>query len=340
MGVPRVILLAAALAPSILGCRASTAARKDLPAVLLPLSPAPPRLRLASILPDPDAPPARVAWWRTLLRIVTGAEMHEAGEASVLARPFGLAIGAAGELLVADPDSGRVLRFDGGASPSEIACEGSPWQAPMSVAAVAPGEFLVADAGAGRIVRWLDGRCTELGIGFLERPTAVALDGDRMWVADPPRHHVVLFDRDGRVLKTVGERGDGEGQFQFPSALAPLPSGGVAVVDALNFRIVILAADGAWRSAFGAPGASGEGLARPKGVAVDGEDRFWVTDAQRDALIVFDSAGAFAFALGETGTAPGQFAHPAGIAVHGRRLAVADSQNRRVQVFDMIGASP
>jgi hypothetical protein len=62
-----------------------------------------------------------------------------------------------------------------------------------------------------------------------------------------------------------------------------------------------------------------------------------VTDAQRDLVIVFAPDGTFSHTLGETGTGPGQFVHPAGLAVQSGRLAVADSQNQRVQVFELLG---
>jgi DNA-binding beta-propeller fold protein YncE len=174
-----------------------------------------------------------------------------------------------------------------------------------------------------------------LGAGELERPTGVAVDGARVWVADPPRHEVVVLAPEGATH--VGARGEGEGQFTFPSAVAVAPDRTVLVVDALNFRIVRLSPSGGWLAAFGTAGDEAGELARPKGIAVDAAGRVYVSDAQRDLVLVYGSDGTFDYAIGGTGTSPGQFAHPAGLAIAGARLYVADSQNRRIQVFEIIG---
>jgi hypothetical protein len=49
---------------------------------------------------------------------------------------------------------------------------------------------------------------------------------------------------------------------------------------------------------------------------------------------VFDSAGQLLYYFGASGAGPGQFQLPSGISINNRNIIyVADSQNRRVQVF-------
>jgi hypothetical protein len=70
-------------------------------------------------------------------------------------------------------------------------------------------------------------------------------------------------------------------------------------------------------------------------LAVDGEDHLYVVDARFEAVQIFDAEGTLLLTFGEEGHAPGQFWLPNGIFIdHNNRLWVADSYNRRVQVFD------
>jgi DNA-binding beta-propeller fold protein YncE len=332
-------LLAATIAGPVAGC-SHTAARAGAEtaaaAVVWPAPPAQPRARLVAVLPDRAARLMTRPWWRRALDWVSGAEAADS-DSPLLARPFGVAFAKDRALLVADPDAQRVVRLDPDGAPSALECRNAPWSAPMGVAVDQAGAVYVADAAAGAIVRWTAGGCTVIGRGSLERPTGVAMAADRIWAVDPPRHQLVAFSIDGALLQRVGELGDGEGRFNFPSSVSLAPNGDLLVVDALNFRIVRLASDGRWLGTFGVRGDEGGELARPKAAVMDGSGVVYVTDAQRDLVIVFAPDGTFSHTLGETGTGPGQFVHPAGLAVQSGRLAVADSQNQRVQVFELLG---
>ena len=65
-------------------------------------------------------------------------------------------------------------------------------------------------------------------------PWGVAADPDagRIFVADGTSERVVVFDGDGRFLRTIGRAGDGPGEFRSPTAVALDPSGALAVWDA------------------------------------------------------------------------------------------------------------
>jgi streptogramin lyase len=258
----------------------------------------------------------------------------------LLVRPFGLAALPGGELIVADPDAGSVLRIgpDGLARP--VRCP-EAWGAPLAVAAGPGGALFVADGARGAVIRVEPGgRCAALGEGVLERPSGVALAGGRLAVADPPRHAIVLLDpATGEERARLGRRGEGDGELSFPTAVAAAADGSLLVVDALNFRVARFGPDGGWRGAFGEAGEAGGAFARPKAVAVGEDGRIYVSDAQRDLVLVFHPEGAFDYALGG-GEGPGALALPAGLALLGDRLHVADSGNGRVLVVTLAGVVP
>jgi DNA-binding beta-propeller fold protein YncE len=332
---PNAHLLAAAAAALTACATARPAAREAAPA--WPGPPAPARARLAAQYPPGEARQER-SFWRRTFDAVVGVERAAEAEAEAqgaLARPFAVAADGEG-VLVADPDGARVLRVawrEGRAE--ELTCAGRAWSAPIAIAAAPDGGAYVADGDS--VVRVTRRGCSAFGAGALERPAGVAVVGGRVYVVDPPRHDVVVFGPDGAEVGRFGSRGDGDGQLNFPTAIAAAPDGTLLVVDALNFRVVRFDAAGAFVASFG-DGGDGEGaFDRPKAVAVDGGGRVYVSDAERDHVAVFGADGRFEYALGASGSGAGELLLPAGVAIGGGHLFVADSHNRRVQVFELVG---
>jgi len=62
-----------------------------------------------------------------------------------------------------------------------------------------------------------------------------------------------------------------------------------------------------------------------------------VVDNQFENVQIFDRAGQLLMAFGGSGDGPGEFSLPSGITIDDRdRIWVADSYNRRVQVFQYL----
>ena len=259
----------------------------------------------------------------------------------VLVRPFGLAT-LPGQLLVADPDGPALVRIElASAVFTALRCDDGAWGAPMAVIPGPGGSLFVADAGLGLVVKLTaDGTCERWGRGTLERLAALALVGDRLFVADPPRHSVEAFGLDGTPLGGLGCRGDGDDGFNFPTGLAAAPDGTLLVVDSLNFRVKRFRPDGSLVSSFGQPGEEEGRFVRPKSIAVDAAGLVYVTDTQRGQVLVFTPGGEFLYAAGDLGDGPGQLSLPAGIAAEAGFLYVADGQHGRVEVYRFIGDRP
>ena len=76
----------------------------------------------------------------------------------------------------------------------------------------------------------------------------------------------------------------------------------------------------------------------PVGLDVDNSGRIVVTDARNHHVILFDSYLVVELVFGSYGSAPGRLNGPEGVSFgeHGE-LLVADTGNRRVQIFDAVG---
>lgn len=216
------------------------------------------------------------------------------------------------------------------------------FRSPVGVAVGGEGRLYVADADLGYVAR-LDRAGTPLGAlgrGRLVRPTGVAWDAQRqrLYVVDTRAHAVVAFDAEGREVARWGRRGEGEGEFNFPTHCW-YAHDELYVADTMNGRVQVLSAiDGAWRRTLGTRGLHVGDLVRPKGVTVDGEGNVYVVESYYDHLLVFDRTGRFLLAIGGLGRDVGQFYLPAGAWTDERnRVYVADMFNGRVVVLQFLG---
>lgn len=98
-------------------------------------------------------------------------------------------------------------------------------------------------AGGGR------GRGAVAGDNF-NRPTGIAFDAaGNIFVSDAYSNaRVVKLDKDGKYLKSWGEKGAGPGRFDMPNSLAIDAKGNVYVADLGNKRIQVFDNDGTFKA--------------------------------------------------------------------------------------------
>jgi sugar lactone lactonase YvrE len=172
----------------------------------------------------------------------------------------------------------------------------------------------------------------------LDQPTGIAYSPvhQEIWVAETGAHCISVFNLEGKRIRKVGKRGTGPGEFNFPTYIAIDQSGHVYVVDAMNFRVQILDATGAFLSAFGGIGNATGYFASPKGIAVDSHGFIYVADARFHAVQVFNRDGTLLSYFGTQGHDQGEFWMPAGLFIdEADRIYVADSYNSRIQIFEI-----
>jgi len=170
----------------------------------------------------------------------------------------------------------------------------------------------------------------------LQRPTGIAYSPrtKMLYVVDTLANKVDAFHTTGDFAFSFGERGDGDGRFNFPTHAFWAPSGDLYVTDALNFRIAIFDEQGKALGHFGHHGDGSGDLAMPKGVAVDKDGIVYVVDGLFDNVQLFNRQGAFLLTLGGRGNDFGEFWLPSGAFISDNdQLYVCDTYNRRVQVF-------
>jgi sugar lactone lactonase YvrE len=335
--VHRLAIAALALI-TLVACVPPASAPADDTPLVWPPEPAPPRLAFVRAFSRPDDLGIAKSLLQKLADVLFG------GSEARLVRP--MAVVAAGTtLFVADPGAKGVHRLDPAEGKYElIGAEGGvPLASPVALARGADGEIYVSDSARGRVYVLRPGAKAmaplELG-AVLRQPTGIAYDrvARRLIVVDTAAHQIHFFNPDGSLAASVGRRGSGDGEFNFPTLLWRAPDGRLYVTDSLNFRIQILDAQGAFLSKFGKAGDASGDLARQKGVATDRYGHIYVVDALFNAVQIFDPSGRYLLSVGDLGTERGEFWLPTGIFItEDDTIYIADSYNRRVQVLRYIG---
>ncbi len=269
--------------------------------------------------------------WTRFWRWVVGNQRADA-----LYRPFGVAVSSSGVVAVSDPGLRAVRRYHPKENRHERLEQGL--SAPLGLAFV--GELLVvADGQAATLVvfdaggAWLK---VPWKVPVFSRPTGVAVDAarQRLYVVDAGAHCVHVISLRGAAPTRVGERGTGDGQFNYPTHVAVDGRGHLFITDSLNFRVQELDEGLAFVRALGGLGDGPGDLPRSKGLAVDARGTLWVVEGAFDVVQGFDAQGELVAVFGGRGTDAGRLWLPAGVAVDaGGRLYVADTWNSRVQVF-------
>jgi DNA-binding beta-propeller fold protein YncE len=142
---------------------------------------------------------------------------------------------------------------------------------------------------------------------------------DNIWVVDQMSNMVIKFDPEGRIALLLGRkaeavpvpaRGQGAGGLAIPAPAVGQAAGVGAQTDLFN---------------------------RPTDVAFDAAGNIYVADGVGNQRVAkFDKNGVFVKSWGSKGAEPGQFGTSArAIAVDAQgNVYVADSGNKRIQVFD------
>ena len=137
--------------------------------------------------------------------------------------------------------------------------------------------------------------------GLFQSAHSVTIDSQgALWVTDSAAHLVQKFNPEGRLLMTLGRKGEtgdnsSHDRFNQPNHVAIAPNGDIYVSDGyVNARVVQFASDGRFvRIIGGVKGSQPGQLQLPHGVALDSRGRILVNDSDNQRVSVFDRNGSF-----------------------------------------------
>lgn len=162
------------------------------------------------------------------------------------------------------------------------------------------------------------------GDNHIKTPHGLRIDPEgNVWVTDIGHHLVMKFDPEGKLLLSLGkkgEAGDKPDQFDRPTDVAIAPTGDFYITDGYgNARVMKFARDGKLLKQWGTKG-KGEGeFNLPHAIVLDAKGNLYVGDRENDRVQVFDADGKFLKQWTDSGA-------PYGLFLTGDRLFVADGR--------------
>jgi autotransporter-associated beta strand protein len=319
----------------------------------------------------------------------TGAELYG---------PMGVAADAAGDLFIADSNNNVVRKVDAstgaittvagigtwGYGGDGAAATSAQLDDPMGITVDAAGNVYIADS-LNNVVRKVDPAGTittiagnfALGAGYsgdgfaataaqLDDPTALAVDGDCLYIADTGNNVVRSLNLSTGIITTVagnyalgsGYSGDGQAataaQLNGPTGIAVDAAGNLYIADSGNDVVREVNTSGTITTVAGnyalGSGYSGDGHAAtaaqlnvPNSVAVDAAGNLYIADSGNNVVRRVDPSGTITTFAGSYGLGPGysgdggpatesQFYFPTAVAVDGSGdVFIADSVNNVIR---------
>jgi DNA-binding beta-propeller fold protein YncE len=289
--------------------------------------------------------------WAKLRRGVFGGEADPN-----LAQPMALAVSDDGKrLYIADHGIGHVMVADFDDRAVSIFAGDEPKGKPFAVALDDKENVYVSDSAGKQVIVFSrrGDRLRSFGSKDLERPTGVAVDRARglVYVSDSStrlsdRHRVLVYSLEGKLLRQLGPtggspKGDGDGQFYFPTYLAVAPDGRVYVADTLNFRVQEFSPEGQFLRKFGENGDTVGTFSRLKGLALDGFGNLYVVDGGHSNVQIFNRDFAPLMFFGGYAQKLEYFDVPSGIAIDPKtnRIYVCNEFIARINVYELINTT-
>jgi len=136
------------------------------------------------------------------------------------------------------------------------------------------------------------------GKGMFGNPHGLRVDPQGyVWVTDNGDHQVMKFDRNGKLLMTLGIKGKAgtdDKTFNRPTDIAFAPNGDFYVSDGYgNSRVVKFNKNGKFLMTWGKRGTGPGEFNTPHSVALDKDGRVYVSDRENNRIQIFDSNGKF-----------------------------------------------
>ena len=120
---------------------------------------------------------------------------------------------------------------------------------------------------------------------------------DNVWVTDVELHQVFKFSHDGKLLMTLGTKGE-PGQdgahFNRPTDIAIAPDSTIYVSDGYgNSRVAKFSGNGGFLGEWGHKGSGPGEFNLPHGITLDSQERVYVADRSNARIQVFQPNGKF-----------------------------------------------
>ena len=173
----------------------------------------------------------------------------------------------------------------------------------------------------------------------VSKPHGVAVSNSgEVVVSECRTHHISVYSREGKHIRSFGSKGSNEGQLLRPQGVAITSDNHIIIVDENNYRLQMYSMEGAFVKSVGQNGREVFEFRNPVSIAVHPSGKVYVADTGNHRIQVLNPDLSYSHMFGTQGSALGQFNFPYGIACDcSGVLYVTDMDNHRVQLFSADG---
>lgn len=280
-----------------------------------------------------------------LVRYLAGdmdVDVTDPRSSDVMVKPHGIFVDSKNRLYVTDTGARRVavINLDNAETFFIKSMEKQVLISPIGVVSEPGGRIYVSDSERKKVAVYSSkGKFLKYFEGDFKRPTGLAINllAGLIYVVDTWEHTIYVYNLEGKRLQAIGQRGEGIGQFNYPTHAFIDRDGLIYVSDTLNFRVQVFSPTGRVITSFGFVGDTYDAFDKIKGISVDSGGNIYVVDSVHDTVKIYNIKGQILLFFGGKGSFYGKFVLPTGIYIDSRdRIFVSDSANMRVQAFELI----
>ena len=168
---------------------------------------------------------------------------------------------------------------------------------------------------------------------------AISNDGNTIAVAEHKNHSIVLFDKEGKKIRSFGSKGSANNQFNNPSGVAFTQDSHIIVADERNHRILKFTMEGEFVASVGEKGSGELQFDLPEHICILPNGLIMVADGGNDRIQVLKPDLSFSHTyIDASGDDPGEFDGLYDMAVDADGMLYAvDFDGNRVQKFTSDG---
>ncbi|MDI6735614.1 MAG: tetratricopeptide repeat protein [bacterium] len=168
----------------------------------------------------------------------------------------------------------------------------------------------------------------------IKLPTGVVANSEgKIFIADKKDNKILVYDLDGKLIKSAGEKGNKPGQISSPVDLAVYKDK-LYVLEQGNSRISCFDFDLNFIESSGSKGNGGGQFSSPTGIAIDPYGNIYVADTSNARIQILSPQGIFYSSIGDKTL----FKNPVDVAVDSlRNIYVLDKATNKVSKFSAEG---
>ena len=251
-------------------------------------------------------------------------------EASMnIIKPYGVSVHN-GKVYICDTGAGGLEVLDLSERSFEFFMPGGKGELklPINCCVDERGNLFIADANRKQIVVFDSDRNFLHAFGEAEnfRPTDVAVQGGKIWVANVLDHALYVYDyEDYNLIGKVPDLSAEEDGFIRQPTNIFISDSTLYVSDFGDFNVKKYSLSGDYLGTIGGYGNGPGRFTRPKGIALDREENLYVVDAAFENVQIFNSSGALLMHFGGAYKGTGAMWLPAAVDISYENLSYFES---------------